>query len=134
MKPDLILPMFAMVILTLAVGIKMLLGRVRALKAGEVPARYFKTYSDGTPTDEVLKASRHFSNLFELPLLFYVGCILAILLNVNGFWIQFWAWLFVAARIGHAIIHLGSNKIIPRLSSYLLGWMAVLGIWIHLLV
>src|SRR5947209_8693763 len=67
MTHDLIYPMFAMVMFTLLVGVITLMTRIHAVRSGKLDARYFKTFSFGEPTIEVLKTQRHFSNLFEIP-------------------------------------------------------------------
>lgn len=129
-----IYPMFAMVLLTFGVSLLMLRSRVHAIRSGQMDFRYFKTFSAGEPSQEVLKTGRHFMNLFEVPVLFYAGCLAALQISFTGFWPQFWAWLFVGARLAHAIIHLGPNKLLPRMSAFIIGFGAVLALWIHLAV
>jgi hypothetical protein len=48
-----------------------------------------------------------------------------------GIAVQVLAWLYVAARVLHAIIHLGGNRIGHRVRAYGLGWLALLGLWIQ---
>ncbi|MES2854293.1 MAG: MAPEG family protein, partial [Bdellovibrionota bacterium] len=79
----LIYPMFAMVILTLVTMLVMLNTRMRAVKAGKIKFSYFKTYNTEAP-DEILKTQRHYTNLFELPVLFYVACLVAMTRNLEG--------------------------------------------------
>jgi hypothetical protein len=129
MTYTLIYPLIAMFLLTFAVMIYMAAGRFSAIKSGAVDPRYFKTYA-GTVPENLLLASRHFTNLFEVPVLFYVGIILAIIINIQGSWIHIWAWLFVAARVAHALIHLGGNKVRARLFAYAIGWFAVTAVWV----
>lgn len=128
----LIYPMFALVLVTVCVLVVMFRRRVVAIRNGQVKLEHFKTYNSGASTDEMIKAERHFSNLFEVPVLFYVGCLVAMNIPLVGFWILLWPWLFVVARVVHAIIHLGSNKIYWRMRAYGLGWIAVLALWIHI--
>ena len=122
-----IYPMFIMVLLTAFVMIFTLITRIRAVRKGEMNRNYFKTFNEGNPSEAVIKTGRHFSNLFELPLLFYVGCITSMLLPQPI--TPLWAWLFVASRIVHTYIHLGCNNIYPRMISYFLGWVCVLVMW-----
>ena len=130
----LIYPMFVMVLLTVVVMLTMLMSRIAAVRSGKLSVRYFKTYNFGEPPEQVIKSGRHFSNLFELPVLFYAGCLAAMILPMNDRWTLAWAWLFVLARLIHAAIHLGSNKLSPRMMSYALGWIAVLALWIDIVV
>ncbi len=39
------------------------------------------------------------------------------------------AWGFVLARLAHAWVHLGRNRIRHRLPIYLPGWVCVLALW-----
>lgn len=129
----LVFPMFAMVILTYVVAGIMLKTRVQAVREG-MDVRYFKTYNHGQPPEQVLRVDRHYTNLFELPLLFYVGCTVAMLVSATGFWINFWAWLFVIARVLHAFIHIRTNKIPHRMRAFGLGALAILGLWIQIII
>ena len=126
----LIYPMFALVVLTFVVGAITLITRINAVRSGKLDARYFKTYNVGVPTDAVTKTQRHFSNLFEVPVLFYSGCLAAMMVGAGGTWPQTWAWLFVAARASHAWIHIGRNKIYPRMASFLFGFVCVMALWL----
>lgn len=130
----LIYPMFAMVLLTVTVLLSMFIARISAIREGKLSARYFKTYNFGEPTEAMVKSSRHFANLFELPVLFYAGCLTAMILPMNDGWILGWAWLFVAARLVHAYIHIGKNKLLPRMISYTIGWIALLALWLDIVV
>ncbi len=135
MQPNLLLiyPMFAMVVLTFAVGLLSLKNRIAAVKQG-LPARYFKTFTDSVPPEAVVKTDRHFVNLFEVPVLFYAGCLVAMILPLTGLLVQVWAWFFVVARIGHAFIHVGSNRLYPRMSAYLFGCAAVIALWVQIIL
>jgi len=74
MNLDLVYPMAAMVLLTFFILVKMFRGRVRAVKAGEADAGYYKTYQEGGEPRESAQVSRHLVNLFESPTLFYAAC------------------------------------------------------------
>lgn len=134
LNPQLIYPMFAMFLLTAVVLIVMFTRRASAVKTGEVKINEFKTYDTGHQGPrQMVQASRHFSNLFEAPVLFYVVCILGILFS-EGFVFTVLAWMYVAARVVHAYIHIGSNKIFPRMTSYGIGWLVLAAMWLLLLI
>ena len=127
----LIYPMFALVLLTMVVLVTLFRRRIRAVRAGKVPMRYFGIYQgEGEPEDSA-KAARHFSNLFEAPTLFYAGCLAAMVTHDGGIAVQVLAWLYVAARVAHAVIHLGSNRIGQRVRAYGVGWLALAALWIQ---
>ena len=89
---------------------------------------YFKVYQ-GTEPEETAKPSRHLSNLFEAPVLFYAGCITAMVVHDNGTAAVALAWAYVAARVVHSIVHLGRNRIRHRLRAYFASWLVLLALW-----
>ncbi|MEZ0392245.1 MAG: MAPEG family protein [Pseudobdellovibrionaceae bacterium] len=132
MNSNLIFPMFAMFALSAVVLIRMFLTRVAAVKSGQVKLHYFKVYQSEEIPEKMLQASRHFSNLFEAPVLFYVICILGILFQEGRVFVGL-AWVYVAARAAHAYIHLGSNRVMHRMRAYGLGWLVLTAMWLLLL-
>lgn len=121
-------PMFAMVILTCAVAIYLFRLRVRAVKAGEVRLSQFRLNTGEVP-DAITQAARNYSNLFEVPVLFYTAGAIAIALGIQVPAMTITAWIFVLARIAHSWIHLTGNNVIHRLRAYMLGNICVLVIW-----
>jgi hypothetical protein len=134
-NPNLLLiyPMFALVVLTFGVTLVAFRQRINAVKQG-MSARHFQTYTEGTAPESMIKADRHYVNLFEIPVLFYTGCIVAMLVPVVGMMVLATAWLFVAARLVHAYIHIGSNKLGPRMSAHMVGCVTVLALWIQIVI
>ncbi len=103
-------------------------------KAGAVDPRVFKLNKSKDIPDILIQASNNFSNLFEIPVLFYAACLTAIVTSQQTITLQALAWLFVISRIFHTYIHLTRNKIIPRLLAFISGVILVLIMWIVLLV
>ncbi len=130
---ELIYPMAAMVLLTVLVMIRMVRGRVAAVRSGEVDARYYKTYQgENTEPRSAAQNARHFSNLFENPTLFYVACVVAMISGLGGVPMLVLAWLFVATRVAHAMIHLTSNRIPHRMAAYGSSWTVLAVMWLWL--
>ena len=128
---QLIYPMFALVLLTMVVLVTLFRRRVRAVREGQISMGYFGIFQGEREPEETAKAARHFSNLFEAPTLFYAGCLAAMLTHDVGIAVQVLAWAYVAARVVHAIIHLGGNRIGQRIKAYGVGWLALAGLWIQ---
>lgn len=80
----------------------------------------------------VAKTSRQLSNLFEMPVLFYVGGLLTIALDMTGTFPIVCAWAFVVTRIVHTCIHLGYNNVLHRLLVFGFGNLCVLAMWISI--
>lgn len=121
-------PMFAMVILTFAVAVHLFRLRIKAVKAGEMRLSQFRLNTGEIP-DAMEQAARNYTNLFEVPVLFYAAGAIALALGIQTPALVIIAWIFVLARIAHSWIHLHSNNVIHRLRAYMLGNISVLVIW-----
>ena len=121
-----LLAMVAMVFLLLGVGF---LRRYRAVQRQEMTLGYFRLLSGEAPT-YVQQATRHYSNLFEMPVLFYVVAVICILYPVEGPWITALGWGYVAARIAHAYIHLTYNNVIHRALAFQVGNTFLIVLWL----
>jgi len=127
-----IYPMFAMVLLTTFVLANLFRTRVGAVRQGLVSAAYFRIYQGELEPEPSAKLTRHFSNLFEVPVLFYVVCLAAMIAHITGPAMQALAWIYVAARGVHAYVHLGGNRIRRRLRAYFFSCFVLLAMWIYL--
>jgi len=129
---NLIYPMFAMVLLTATVLGILFRSRVRAVRAQKVTTKYFRVFQGETEPEETAKPGRHFANLFEAPTLFYAACLAAMVTRQVGTTIVVLAWAYVAARLVHAWIHLGSNRLRFRIRAYFASWLVLGAMWIWL--
>jgi hypothetical protein len=96
MKAELILyPVFAMIFLTFGIGILMLKLRFKAVREDGFNPAYFLLNRGAKLPDYLAKATNHYANLFELPILFYVaGLILYTGNKVDTIYLML-LWLFV---------------------------------------
>ena len=134
MNFDLVYPMAAMVLLTFITLLRMLRARIRAVKAGEADAGFYKTYQEGKEPRAVAQLSRHVANLFESPTLFYAACLAGMITGYHTMILIVLAWVYVGTRLAHAYIHTGSNHLLPRMGSYLFSCFVLLGMWTTLVV
>lgn len=125
-----IYPMYAMVLLTCLVAFRLLFTRVADIRGGKVKLKFYRTLSgEGELSDAQLKAARQFINLFEVPVLFYAGCLTAIVTQITGPTAIALAWGFVAARAVQAAIHMTYNNVRHRMVAYFTGFGCVLALW-----
>ena len=125
----LVFPMLALVLVTFGVAVMLFRARVRSVRDGHTPVSYFRVFQ-GSPEPEFLaKRTRHYANLFETPVLFYAACLAAMVVGAGGPVTLTLAWGYVAARLIHAWIHLGSNRVRYRLWAFLAGWICLLALW-----
>jgi hypothetical protein len=125
----LIQPVVALVVLTAIVGLLMAVSRNVALIRGAVSARYFRTYTADSPAEWVERPARAYMNLLELPVLFYVACLLMLATGRYDSVQVSLAWLFVATRYVHAFIHIGFNYVPLRFTAFLSGFLTLAVIW-----
>jgi hypothetical protein len=128
-----IYPMFAMVLLTFLIAFRLLFLRIKALKTGSVRLSQFRLNTGDIP-DEITQTARNYSNLFEVPVLFYAAGATAIAMGIESAAMTIIAWLFVLARVLHSWVHLTTNDVINRFRIYIVANLCVLAIWGLLLV
>lgn len=131
---QIIYPMFALVLLTFAVGLGLGISRLISASKGHVDPRYFKLFTGYDAPDNIVKISRNFSNLLEAPVLFYVLGTLVVALGITSSTILVFAWCFVALRVVHSIIHITYNNPFHRFLAYLLSSSLILIMWVELVI
>jgi hypothetical protein len=134
-SPNLILyPVFAMFFLVAGVLARMAKLRVGAVGSGEVNVKYYRAYQGGEEPEHIRVVTRHFINLFEVPVLFYVVVILTYITEQVSHWMIGCAWVYVAARYVHSYVHLTSNNVLTRFRVFIGGGLILLVMWLSLLV
>ena len=79
----------------------------------------------------VLLTSNSLANQFQLPVLFYVLCLMLIQVgHVNQFVVGL-CWWFVVTRWVHAYVHVTSNHIPHRLGAFLAGALSLLILFVY---
>ncbi len=126
--------MFAMIALTFAVAGYLFKLRIEAVKTGQVKLGSFRLNNSTDIPPKMLQASRNYTNLFEVPTLFYSAGILALVLHVNTPSMVLLSWIFVASRVAHSWIHLTNNNVIHRLQAFMVGNISVLLMWLILVL
>lgn len=128
-----ILPMFAMLMLTLAIAILAVIVRIKSVTSGVVKISYYRAMQGQDVPDMVTRSTRCFNNQFEVPILFYIVSTLFVALNIASILAIILGWCFVALRVWHALIHLTYNNVIHRMFSFGAGCIVVLAMWVLLI-
>lgn len=79
------------------------------------------------------RLSANLSNQFEWPLLFYVACVLLILLNAASSVAVMLAWIFVLGRVVHTLVQVFTTNVRLRGVVFTINFVAVLGLWFLIL-
>ena len=122
--------MFVLVILTMVIMVLTARVRIESVQSGTVPQSYYSLMEGHDIPDFVAKTTRNFNNLFEVPTLFYAGGAVYLALDQAGQLPIISAWIFVAARVMHSIIHLSYNDVLHRLVIFAIGNLSVLVMWL----
>ena len=128
-----IYPVLPVVLMNFIVMFHMRYMIVKAIKNRDTKYKYFRAY-EGSAPEYLLTARHHYKNFFEIPILFYLFClVLYIIDDVSA--IDLWiAWLFVIFKGIHSYIRITSNYVPYRAYSFNVCAFLLLGGWIILAI
>jgi len=126
---DLIIPTAVLVSLTFAVSISLVIYRFYLVRKGLVHPGYFKLNKGGKPPKQHQALEHNYSNLFEVPTLFYAVVAIAIATQHIDQLLVVLAWTFVGLRVAHTLIHVFYNNVIHRLVAFFSAYVVVGVMW-----
>jgi hypothetical protein len=130
--PAILYPMFALAGLTALVQVLIPVIRVRAGARGELHVEDFRFGESSGVPDRVRIPNRNYMNLLEFPVLLYVACLLAyVATGVTPLMITL-AWVFVALRVLHSLIHLTYNRVPHRAIVFGVSNAVLVVLWVHI--
>jgi len=124
-----LLPLLVQVALTFAIGFRMAAGRVAAVRARKVHPRQIALREPNWPP-QLMQLQNAFLNQFEMPVLFYLLTVLALITRTGDLWFVVPAWIFVALRLAHAFVHVTSNRVPRRGLLFIAGAVVLCAMWI----
>lgn len=121
-----LLPVFAMGLLTIAMFIWMLATRLPAMKAAGLEAQDARdTSALKSLPSEVTQIADNYNHLFEQPTLFYAVAIsIAVLGHVDALHVTC-AWAFTVLRISHSLVQATINVVMIRFTLFSFAWTAI---------
>ena len=122
-------PLFAMIVLTLIVGVQLLYCNSKAVLKGQVNIKSFRLFDSEIPTN-LQSISQHYKNMFELPILFYILCIMFILYNNYTNFDVIIAWGFVSFRFLHSLVRISNQNIHLRFGLFIGSFIMLIIGWI----
>ncbi len=123
-----LLPLFVQMALTFILLFWMGGLRVSAVRRGEVHPRDI-ALREPHWSPHTLQIANAFHNQIELPVLFYVLTILALMARRADFLFVVLAWLFVTLRVIHAFVHVTSNNVPRRGTIFIAGAIVLAIMW-----
>ncbi len=124
-----LLPLFVEVALTFGLLYWMAPLRIGAVRRGEVRAADIALREPNWPR-RTLQVQNAYHNQLELPILFYVLTILAVISRSADLLFVLLAWAFVILRLLHAYVHVTSNAVMRRGALFGAGATVLLCMWV----
>ena len=104
--------------------------RIRAARRGEVRASDFRLGESAAVPESVRLPNRNYMNLLELPVLFYVACLMLFTVRGVAPTALALAWNYVALRMLHGLIHLGYNNVLHRPAAFAASNAVLIVLWV----
>lgn len=123
-------PVFALAAWTFLVLLTLPFVRFRAAARREVTIDDFRFGESPAVPAQVSVPNRNLMNLLELPVLFYVVCVLLYVTGGAPSAALRLAWVYVALRIIHSLIHLTYNRVVHRLAAFAASNVVLVALWI----
>lgn len=131
--PMILAPLFVLVLMTFVLGFWIPFLSVPAMRRGEVRTQDVDLRQPNWPRP-IQQVNNSYTSQFELPVLFYVLTILAIISKHADLLFVIMAWIFVLARVWHAAIHVTSNDVRIRGPVFGIGAMVLAIMWLIFIV
>ncbi len=126
--PAILAPLFVEVALTFVLLFWMGSLRLSALRSGAVHPRDIALREPNWPP-RPLQIHNAYLNQLELPVLFYVLTILALVTRHADLLFVLLAWVFVVLRLVHAYVHVTDNDVPRRGSVFAAGAIVLMVMW-----
>ena len=123
---------FAQGFLAILILLRLRSVRMKAFKNGEV--KEIARFDPAGWPEKARNVQNSYANQFELPVLFYVACMIALQFGQTGWLMGVFCWLFVVTRYIHAAVHFTTNKISHRFPAFLAGVFCMIVIWAYLAI
>ena len=128
-----IYPILAVVLMNFIVMFHMRYMISKAIKNRDVEYKYFKAYESSAP-EYLLTSRHHYKNFFEIPILFYLLCLVLYMIDDVSAIDLCIAWLFVVFKGIHSYIRITSNYVPYRAYSFFVCVFLLFGGWINLTI
>lgn len=113
-------PVIAMMLLTFVVWFYMYFQRITSMRALRIGAQRLATPEAAATLlpEMATRPSNNLKNLFEMPVIFYAACAIALALRLDDDLMAGLAWTYVALRACHSAVHCITNHVMTRFLLY----------------
>ncbi|HEX4474711.1 MAG TPA: MAPEG family protein [Polyangiaceae bacterium] len=124
-------PMLALVFVTFTVLLRIPFVRIRAGRSRRIEVDDFKYGESTRVPPDVSIPNRNYMNLLEVPVLFYAVCLSFFVTRRVDETTLVLAWVYVALRAVHSLVHLTYNHVLHRLAVFATSNVVLLALWIR---
>ena len=129
MREAIFWPVIVLVGLTAVVWVLMYVRRLSEIRAARINPQSLATSETASGILKNVSAADNFRSLLETPVLFYAVCIcLAVADEVTTLQLVL-AWIYVALRALHSLIHVTYNRVPHRFGVYTVSTLCVFAMW-----
>lgn len=122
-------PLLAHALLVFCLYALLVVRRAAVVRSGKVERIAFR--ENLAEPEESRVVNRAIANQFELPVLFYAGCVLLFITEADNIVAVVLAWIFVVARYVQVAMQLTGNLPLRRL-SFMVGFASLFLMWLWL--
>lgn len=129
MTNSMIAPVFAMMFLTVCIWVYMYITRLFFMQAKNIDPQQVRTPNlmEVALPEKIMNPSNNLKNLFEVPVIFYVVCLIIEMQGLNSPTLYIMAWAYVVFRVFHSLVHCTYNKVMHRFTCYFLSCLVLWG-------
>lgn len=126
--PAILLPVFVLIALTFTLNIWMGWSRTSSIRRGEVKIRDI-ALGERNWSKQTQQVNNAFHSQFELPVLFYVLVVLALITRQADLLFVILSWVFVVLRVVHAYIMVTTNYVPRRAQVHFVAMIVLVLMW-----
>lgn len=130
-SPAILYPVFGLAAWTGIVLLLVPLVRVRAGLRKQIVVDDFRYGESASVPPSVSLPNRNLMNLLEMPVLFYVVCLVFYVTAGGSDRVVALAWVYVALRVVHSLIHLSYNRVQHRLTAFAVSNVVLVVLWVR---
>ena len=133
---EFVIPITLMAFLNLFLIFRLIFMATSYTRNKDIRLSQFRIYEGEFP-DRLRSARQQYQNMFEIPIIFYLLCLLNIYFNNYNQFDIILAWVFVLLRLVHFFIRLQNQKninIVPRTFVFILSVISLTIGWINFTV
>ena len=130
---NILYPAMAMIGLTLICLARLGIIRYVAVRDRVIDPKYFRLYRGYEEPEKLRVISRHVQNLFEAPILFYAITLISYVSEAATSFTIILAWTYVFLRYVHSYVHLTSNVVLQRFTTYVISTLVLTLMWVNIM-